>query len=287
MHEALTLLAQRGCVQTQDVEHLQTTVFPTGLQSRDDAEMLLALDLALPESCEAWQDYLISAIAEFVTRNGAVTASDADWLAGCVSRGGVIDGLMRFDLLFTVIAYGASVPFSLLKLALDQVALAALENKGPLANLHDAKSKALSEREVSLIRELLIAAESTDCQALSRSEMSWLHRLNQRSDNAHNHSSWNDLFVKAAANYVLNARADLAQPRSFALAPSHEASDVENTCRGTLKSLERIGETCGGSEDMIRVVNRYKERGLESDNDDEQQLLGACIDGLQSFTSVA
>ena len=277
-------MAEHGCLTASDVEHLQSEVFPSGLQSRDDAEMLLALDLAAEQTCEEWQDYLVSAIAEFVTRSGSVSVDDAQWLSGAISRNSVVDGIMRFDLLFTVIAYARSTPFSLLELALDQIALAAVEGKGPIAHLRTSQEAGLNETEVALIRDLLIAAETTEQQPLGRSEMAWLHRLYQRCLSGTNHPSWGDLFVKAAANYVLSTRADLGQPRSFALIPSDEADDIHRTCNGTLKSLERIGETCGGSEDTFRMVNRYKERGLEHDNDDEQQLLGACLDGLRTFS---
>lgn len=281
MHQPLIRLAESGIVRGCDIDELQTDVFPNGLQTRADAEMLLAIDMSAFRICDQWDDYLISAIADFTIVNGVVNVKDAEWLERCVARQGVVHSKTGFELLFTIIAHAKKVPFALAKLAMDQVALAALENKGPLADMHSGENGGISAREASLLREILVACESGQQISLSHEEMNYLQKLHAQTRVHLNDPLWNDLHVKAAANYVLSSRADLIQSRGVSLAtPARDAADdIQQTSKGTLKSLERANEACGGGEDIIRIVSRYQRD--KKTNNSGGDLMMSCLSHLK------
>ena len=67
-----------------DVRRLQRTLLPNGISSRDEAELLLRLDGQLARADEAWTDWLVTSITEFVVWSerptGAVESEAALWL---------------------------------------------------------------------------------------------------------------------------------------------------------------------------------------------------------------
>jgi hypothetical protein len=80
----------RGRIDAEDVHQIALDVLPDGPACREDADMLIALDRAVP-SVPAWGDYLVSAVVDFAVwtqrPTGVVDAEAARWLADSLSCG--------------------------------------------------------------------------------------------------------------------------------------------------------------------------------------------------------
>ena len=67
-----------------DVRRLQRDVLPDGISSREEAELLLRLDGQVTRADEAWADWLVTGITDFVVwgerPTGAVEGEAALWL---------------------------------------------------------------------------------------------------------------------------------------------------------------------------------------------------------------
>jgi hypothetical protein len=77
-------------IEEADVLHLRG-VLTDGISCRDEADMLIALDRAVPACCAAWTDFLVQALVEFVVwtsrPTGRVDAETARWLTASLGSG--------------------------------------------------------------------------------------------------------------------------------------------------------------------------------------------------------
>lgn len=80
-----------GEITLADVRRLARDILPNGLLTRDEADLLIALDRALPESHCAWSAFVIQAVVDFVVwtsrPTGYVDGETAAWLVASLSAG--------------------------------------------------------------------------------------------------------------------------------------------------------------------------------------------------------
>ena len=78
-------------ITTSDVHRLQRDIMPDGICSRDEADVLIALDRAVHEKAPAWSAYSIQAVVDFVVwtsrPTGYVDCETAHWLTTSLSSG--------------------------------------------------------------------------------------------------------------------------------------------------------------------------------------------------------
>ena len=74
-----------------DVRILQRSILEDGIASRDEADVLIALDRAIGAAHPAWAAYLTGAVVEFVVwtsrPTGVVDSNTARWLAASLGCG--------------------------------------------------------------------------------------------------------------------------------------------------------------------------------------------------------
>jgi hypothetical protein len=74
-----------------DLRRLQRTVLPHGLVTREQAEVLIALEQTIARTDKAWAGYLVAAITDFVvwrsSSPGLVEPETAAWLVASLSCG--------------------------------------------------------------------------------------------------------------------------------------------------------------------------------------------------------
>jgi hypothetical protein len=82
----------KGRISFGDVRRLQRDVLPDGVSSREEVELLLALDRAATRTDRSWTEWLVPAIVDFVVwgerPTGLVEADAASWLTGVLGAGG-------------------------------------------------------------------------------------------------------------------------------------------------------------------------------------------------------
>lgn len=80
-----------GTVTLDDVRLLQRDLLPDGIQSEQEADLLIALDRTVRPQTERWEEFLVSSVVEFVVWNarptGRIDAAKAGWLVASLSAG--------------------------------------------------------------------------------------------------------------------------------------------------------------------------------------------------------
>jgi hypothetical protein len=202
-------LTGKGRITADDVQLLRAEVFRDGIVTRAEAESLFALHASCRDQSAAWPRFFVEAVTDYIVHQekpyGYISEDNADWLMRAISRDGMVDTAAEMELLVSVIEKARSSPERLSAYALEQVALAVIDGEGPLAGSRTAAAGAVDKSEVDLLRRVLYAFGGDGNIAITRAEAEILFRINDSTGEELNHPSWNELFVKAVANFVLTS----------------------------------------------------------------------------------
>lgn len=80
-----------GEITQADVRRLGRDILPDGIECRDEVDVLIALDRAIPEKHAAWTAFVIQAVVDFVVwtsrPTGYVDQEMATWLVASLTAG--------------------------------------------------------------------------------------------------------------------------------------------------------------------------------------------------------
>lgn len=213
LESAAATIARRKHIAAEDVLALRRCTFGDGLVSRHEADILFHLDGSTTEKCAEWTSFFLEAMVDYVVNQekpaGYVSEENARWLVEHIARDGFVRGDTELELLVRVLERSLRSPESLVAFALKQVALAVAGDADEAAHI--------DESEVELVRRILFAFGGDGHAAVTRAEAEALVEINDATDERLNHPAWNDLFVKAIANFVLCASGYAPPPREEAL----------------------------------------------------------------------
>jgi hypothetical protein len=214
-------LTSKDRITAEDVAMLRREVFADGVVTRGEAEALFALDATARDKCGEWPVFFVEAVSDYIVHqenpSGYISQDNADWLIRTISRDGMVDSRTELELLVHVLEQAKSSPGRLAAYALEQVAHAVIDGKGPLMTGGRLVPGLVAKEEVELLRRILHAYGGDGNIAVTRAEAEVLFKINERTADANNDPSWNDLFVKAIANFVMCASGYEAPTRDVAL----------------------------------------------------------------------
>lgn len=214
-------LSAKDRITAQDVVMLRREVFADGVVTRGEAEALFALDATATDKCQEWPPFFVEAVTDYIVHQekpaGYISQDNADWLIQTISRDGMVDGLTELELLVHVLEKARSSPGRLSAYALEQVANAVVDGKGPLMLGGALVPGLIAKAEVDLLRRILYAYGGDGNIAVTRTEAEVLFRINEQTAAGDNDPSWNELFVKAIANFVMCSAGYEAPTREAAL----------------------------------------------------------------------
>lgn len=214
-------IASTSRIDADAVRVLRREVFADGVVSSDEAETLFALNAACTDQCAEWPLFFIEAITDYIVHqekpSGYISVKNADWLIDAISRDGRVDSMTELELLVRVLEAAKFSTERLAAFALRQVMYAVVEAKGPLLVGGELVPGLIGKAEVDLLRRILYAFGGDGNIAITKSEAEVLFEINDGTAGARNDPSWNDLFVKAIANFVMCASGYEAPTREEAL----------------------------------------------------------------------
>ncbi|MEO5758654.1 MAG: hypothetical protein ABIQ51_17535 [Mesorhizobium sp.] len=214
-------LTSKNRITADDVTMLRHDVFGDGVVTRGEAEALFALDATARDKCPEWPDFFVEAVTDYIVHQekpaSYISQDNADWLIRTISRDGMVDSRTELELLVHVLEEAKSSPVKLCTYALEQVAHAVIDGKGPLMLGGSLVPGLVAKAEVELLRRILYAHGGEGNIAITRAEAEILFKINERTATANNDPSWNDLFVKAIANFVMCSSGYEAPTRDVAL----------------------------------------------------------------------
>ncbi|MHC2791805.1 hypothetical protein ACVINZ_000817 [Mesorhizobium jarvisii] len=185
-------LTSKNRIAPEDVVMLRRDVFADGVVTRGEAEALFALDQTAQDKCAEWAPFFVEAVTDYIVHqekpSGYISQDNADWLVRTISRDGMVDSRTELELLVHVLEKARSSPSKLCVYALEQVAHAVIDGKGPLMLGGVLVPGLIAKAEVELLRRILYAHGGDGNIAITRGEAEVLFRINEHTAQAQERS---------------------------------------------------------------------------------------------------
>jgi hypothetical protein len=206
-----TQIASDGRITAEEILELRRLGWSDGKMSPDEAESLFVANETADEAGPEWCDFFVDALTSFVVYTveprGYVDPEMAEELITRVDRDGRVGTMAELELLIRVIEVSSSAPPALRSYVLKQVEEAVTLGEGPTR--HGALApKGINESEVAILKRVIFGTGSERPAGVSRAEAELLFRIKDATLYEVNCPSWQDLFVKGVAQFLLGFGGD-------------------------------------------------------------------------------
>ena len=205
-HTLVDDIIAKGSVNADDVMKLRRSMFQDGLIDRREAEQVFAIDAACTEKAPEWAEFFVMALTDHVVwkvePKKYVSDEKADFLIRNILRDGKVDGETELELLINVLHWAISSPPQLALLAMSAIRDSILQPE-TAAYGSNRPPAVISPSDVALIRKVIYAAGSPGGYTVTREEAELILALNEATKHSERPDSWDDLFVKAIANFLM------------------------------------------------------------------------------------
>ena len=218
-------LKEAGRITEEDVGALRRGVFRDGIVSWDEARMVVALHLACQERADAWDQFYVDALTDFLVWSAEprkyVDETKATFIREAILSDGQVESATELALLVNVIHWAASCPEDLVEQTVSAVHDSVL-NPDEAAYGAGRQPNHIDDIDVALIRKVIFAGASDGGFTVSRWEAEMLLSLHDATRQAQNSDEWRDLFVKGVANYLMFPRGAPEVPNAEEFAAREE-----------------------------------------------------------------
>jgi hypothetical protein len=259
-------IAADGRVEPEEVLAVRRAVFPDGVVSREEAELLFDINEHVANDDPAWDACFVEAICDHLLNSaepmGHVTEEGCDWLIVRIDHDSVLERVTELELALKLLEKAESCPARLAERARTWASRAILEGRGYEGRDPKTEPGQIGDAEVAMIRRVLFAAAGAGDIAITRDEAEWLFALDEATDGKAHAASWRDLFVKAIMSHLFAGGPSDLLDRNAML---HRAQFVSNTSGGLRQTLSHLasGLADGGLEG-------WKTRAGQLDAHDDQ-----------------
>lgn len=199
-------VAQDGTVEPAELLSLRQMGWGDGQIHRAEAEAIFALNNRIELRDNAWADFFVEAISEYVLNGtqprGMCDENEARWLIGQIDHDGRLESMAELELLARVIEKAQNVPDLLKHYTLKQIEDAVLSGTGPTRCNGELSANHISSAECALLRRVIFASGGCGPAAVSRYDAELLFRLKDAALGHDNALDWQNLFVDGVANYL-------------------------------------------------------------------------------------
>ena len=187
-------LAADRFLSADDALRMRKEIFPDGVVSRQEAEVLMALDSRVGERDPVWAEAFVEALVDHALQcsayPGHVDEETGAWIEAQFANDA--PRLDELQALVKILECAASTPPSFQRFTRSRLAVF-------------VAGRAMSESDVDLLRRCVYSDT-----AVSEEEMEWLFAVDASTDGRSHCAAWPDLFVKVGLAHVAGRRAPAA-----------------------------------------------------------------------------
>ena len=199
-------VAADGAVSADELLALRQLGWGDGAIHRHEAEAIFAINHAISDPSDAWVDFIVEALGEFVLNEtaprGYVDDAEADWLIASLDQDGKLETLAELELLARVMERAGNVPAHLKDYAVDQLEKAVLTGKGPTRCGGELSDTHVTSAECELLRRFIFGAGGYGPGTVSKHEAEVLFRIKDATLGHDNAPEWDRVFTDGVANYL-------------------------------------------------------------------------------------
>ena len=202
-----TELIADGKIDKEEVERLRKTLYADGKIDQEEADFLFELNDAVSgkKNDPAWNQFFVQAISDYLLNDekspGVIDEEEGKWLVEKIGADGQVDGLEK-QLLDNLKKNAKKVPAAVTALITGSIAAKAISTEN--VDLKQLKTELIADgkidkEEVERLRKTLYADGKID-----QEEADFLFELNDAVSGKKNDPAWNQFFVQAISDYLLN-----------------------------------------------------------------------------------
>jgi hypothetical protein len=261
---ALRKLAKR--IDASDVVSLLREVYPQGVRGRNEAEALIAFDREFPDPTTEWRRFMAEAVADhLICRSepyGVISDEKASWLISAIAPSGRIATQGGIETLIRTLESASVLPPSLVAFAIRELWAEVISGEGPAVQGRVHLTRELDADDVALLHRILVAGAGKAGGAISTEEAEALFDLHDAVAAGENHASFDDLFYRAIANYLMGASGCETRLRADAL--SHEPRRDAGVIAGEFSTwlsqrIMRDGRPTPAERALLALIGNDKE----------------------------
>ncbi|MEE4537253.1 MAG: hypothetical protein V2J51_02015 [Erythrobacter sp.] len=207
--------AEDGTVTQEEILALRREGWGDGIMSKPEAEALFTLNRALDTRSDAWCDFFVEAIGEFVL-NGTppraqCSTEEADWLIAQIDHDGSVESRVELETLVRIIERAENVPAALKDYVLVQIEREVMTGIGPTRDGGALCDTRITASEARILRRVIFGSGGDGPASASRREAAMLFRLKDATLGADNAPEWDEIFLDGVLKYLRGFTLDSAQ----------------------------------------------------------------------------
>jgi len=221
-------LAQQAAADRQispeEILQLRRAGWGNGLITPEEAEAIFAVNDSLDSRSDAWVDFFVEAIGEYVLNTlepkGYVTEEQASWLIDRLNASGKVESMAELELVVRLVERASNVPEKMKVYVLSVMEHEVLSGTGPTRCGGELSDTHVSDAECKILRRAIFAPGSDRPGAVSRREAEMLYRIKDACLGSDNAAEWKRLFVQAVGNHLqgyTSANAQISRERAAQL----------------------------------------------------------------------
>jgi hypothetical protein len=203
------LIEAKGSIDAADLLTLRQGVFRDGVVDRAEAETIFRLDRRCSPKAPVWGEFYVDSLTDYFVWKSQppkyVDEAGARFLIDNITRDGRIDGKPELELLVNIVHWAESVPEDLIVLMLQAVKDSVL-TPDRAAYGQGRNAGVVTAADVALVRRAIYAPAGEGSFTVTRREAEMIFAINNATVASKNDPGWQDLFVKAIANYLMFPR---------------------------------------------------------------------------------
>jgi len=226
--------------------------------SINEANLLFQINDKCNGKCNAWPDFFVEAITDFICRQkkpvGYVDQTSANWLIKNISHSGLVKTETELEVLVKILEVSLSIPENLQEFAIEQIRHAVLHDEGATRANGNLKPGQIGRAEVEILRSAFTSLSGDNGLGISKREAEVLFEINDAVADMQNDPIWSDFFARSISNYLMASFGYQAPSRDEALKKEKWLDDTDIDIQRYFSNLIS-GFFSSTKEDKLKVTS--------------------------------
>jgi len=235
------VIEAKGSISAEDLLVLRQSVFRDGIVDRTEAEAIFRLDSGCSDKAAVWDEFYVDALTDYFVWSSEppkyVSEENAKFLIEQITRDGRIAGGSELELLVNIVHWADLVPEDLIVLMLQSVKESVLR-PDQAAYGHGRNAGVVTAADVLLVRRAIYSPGGGGSYTVTKREAEMIFDINNATVASDNDPAWQDLFVKAIANYLMFPR---SAPKAMPVEDYNRREEWLEERRGVGRLLADVG----------------------------------------------
>jgi len=243
-------LEAAGRITAEDVLGLRRAIYGHGNINQIHAEAIFRVDHACTDKRDAWREFYVDALTDYFIWQTKppeyITEEQGEFLVRNLLRDNKVAGLTELELLVNLSHWAISTPELFKVLVLEAVRDSVLHPDEALYG-SGRQPGVVTEVDVEILRRALYGPGGFGGFVVTQHEAELIFEIEDATDGAANGDEWQDLFVKAIANFLMFPR---GEPRVLSVEEYRRRQKWLDGRRGLAKFFSEMGKSAVSFEKL-------------------------------------